>query len=549
MAGPSGRRPGVNGLLLLCGLLLGGCAAEPLPGPPTAGAPSGDLRFALDLTQAPPQLARIRLRVAQAGQPLVQQERPAAFGLVLFHVPTLAPGEWQVAVSGHDAADEVLLCGLTSVTVFQGAVAQAELLLVPATRCATFETDCRDGLDDDQDGAVDCLDADCHDAPCEDGDRCTTGETCQEGLCAGGQPRVCDDGDLCTSDDCDPLTGCTTTPRICDDEVLCTVDSCDPLLGCQVDPAGCECRQDADCLDAETCTTDVCDLGTYTCRHDPVEGHPACEDGDPCTAVDTCQQGACTPGPWICECQTDQDCLDAEACTTDTCDLGTHACRHDPVEGHPACEDGHPCTAVDTCQQGVCTPGPWICECQTDQDCPLPAEPCRVRRCDASFQCTTAPAEDGAACDDGDRCTADDRCDAASGSCQGGPVPADAAEPNDSIPAATPLTIGTPLANLHLAEGEVDYFSFPAVAGGCYQLGLDGGTTPDFVGVISYQFQTLGGGTLAGGSTWWPDHDVSQYFGSYSNQTVILKAWLNAPNGCNGYGLVLQAAAHDSCIW
>jgi formylglycine-generating enzyme required for sulfatase activity len=47
---------------------------------------------------------------------------------------------------------------------------------------------------------------------CDDGDWCTVGETCQQGVCAGGT-RDCDDDDPCTEDTCDPVWGrCDHTP-------------------------------------------------------------------------------------------------------------------------------------------------------------------------------------------------------------------------------------------------------------------------------------------------------------------------------------------------
>ncbi|MDD1738253.1 MAG: hypothetical protein LUQ02_01580, partial [Methanothrix sp.] len=44
-------------------------------------------------------------------------------------------------------------------------------------------------------------------APCDDGNACTTGDACGDGLCQGGAQRSCDDGNACTDDSCDPATG------------------------------------------------------------------------------------------------------------------------------------------------------------------------------------------------------------------------------------------------------------------------------------------------------------------------------------------------------
>ena len=63
-------------------------------------------------------------------------------------------------------------------------------------------------------------------SPCDDGNLCTTKDTCQGGACTG-QPVKCDDGNPCTTDSCNPATGqCVFTALNCDDGNPCTVDSC-----------------------------------------------------------------------------------------------------------------------------------------------------------------------------------------------------------------------------------------------------------------------------------------------------------------------------------
>jgi hypothetical protein len=51
--------------------------------------------------------------------------------------------------------------------------------------CATKETNCADGKDDDCDSLTDCLDPDCGGLRCDDKDACTTGDTCTQNLCKG----------------------------------------------------------------------------------------------------------------------------------------------------------------------------------------------------------------------------------------------------------------------------------------------------------------------------------------------------------------------------
>ena len=60
-----------------------------------------------------------------------------------------------------------------------------------AAVCIAHETNCADGKDDDCDGLTDCLDNDCGGLRCDDKDACTTGETCNQGLCNRGAALVC----------------------------------------------------------------------------------------------------------------------------------------------------------------------------------------------------------------------------------------------------------------------------------------------------------------------------------------------------------------------
>lgn len=99
------------------------------------------------------------------------------------------------------------------------------------------------------------------------GDACTAGGTCQSGQCTGGTPIVCSDGDVCNG-----------------------VESCDSLLGCQT-------GLPLDCSDGEPCTDDPCDALAGCSQHVPLPDGAACDDGDPCTVLDLCQNDTCVGGP------------------------------------------------------------------------------------------------------------------------------------------------------------------------------------------------------------------------------------------------------------
>jgi len=199
----------------------------------------------------------------------------------------------------------------------------------------TTETNCKDGIDDDCDGRIDCLDPDCDAKTCEDGDLCTEGETCSSSACSGGTAKTCDDGNTCTDDTCDPKTGCKNAPLdmgTCDDGDVCTDgDKC---------VAG-KCAGTSSCDDGNPCTDDAC--GPSGCTH--TNNTKPCEDGDACTVNDVCEAGACKPG-------TAKSCDDSNACTDDSCDPKT-GCKNTNNTG--PCNDALFCNGADTCAGGACT--------------------------------------------------------------------------------------------------------------------------------------------------------------------------------------------------
>lgn len=66
---------------------------------------------------------------------------------------------------------------------------------------------------------------------CDDGNACTTNDTCQVGKCIGGSTLDCNDGNACTADSCDSTTGCANVKIPCCEDVDCDeikdeVDNC-----------------------------------------------------------------------------------------------------------------------------------------------------------------------------------------------------------------------------------------------------------------------------------------------------------------------------------
>ena len=79
------------------------------------------------------------------------------------------------------------------------------------------------------------------------------------------------------------------------------------------------CETNADCDDGDACSTETCDVGV--CHRTRM----VCNDGDLCT-TDACVQGTCVATPLACD--------DGASCTTDRCVAGT--CLHDLVADSPS---------------------------------------------------------------------------------------------------------------------------------------------------------------------------------------------------------------------
>src|SRR5207248_1529039 len=153
------------------------------------------------------------------------------------------------------------------------------------------------------------------------------------------------DSNGCTDDSCDPATGCVHTPNTasCDDGDACTqTDTCQSGVCTGGDPVVCSASDQ--CHVAGTC-----DPASGTCSNPPKANGTACNDGDACTQTDTCQSGVCTgSNPVVCP-ASDQ-CHDAG-----TCDTATGPCSNPHTTNGTACSDGDACTQTDTCQSGTCT--------------------------------------------------------------------------------------------------------------------------------------------------------------------------------------------------
>jgi hypothetical protein len=232
--------------------------------------------------------------------------------------------------------------------------------------------------------------------PCSDGNACTTGDTCQGGVCTGGAAVVCTDENVCNgTETCNPLTGeCVPGVALdCDDRIACTLDSCDNATGCAHVP------DDALC----TGTPPQCASG-FTC--DAAAGCVAVPepDGTECAVAGT--PGYCRSGLCVFGCVSDEQCNDGIDCTLDRCDPVLNQCLF--VARDALCDDGRTCNGREICSPlGGCQPGaPFDCDDGID---------CMVDSCDPVTDACRFVANDRL-CDDQDPCTLG-TCDAGAGGC------------------------------------------------------------------------------------------------------------------------------------
>ncbi len=210
--------------------------------------------------------------------------------------------------------------------------------------------------DDDNECTEDeCVGGECVFSPlegetCLGGEQCATAGVCQaDGSCLGAVALNCDDSNPCTTDSCDPKTAqCTHVPipngQPCGDGNACTQgDSCVEGV--------CMAGDAADCDDENGCTSDDCDSVTGECVYGDIADNEACEDGDPCTAKDSCNQGSCAGGVAV-------DCDDDNVCTDDSCDAQV-GCQNDPND--LPCSDESVCTVGDQCTDGSCIGEDLVC--------------------------------------------------------------------------------------------------------------------------------------------------------------------------------------------
>ncbi len=229
---------------------------------------------------------------------------------------------------------------------------------------------------------------------------------CPDGTCRAWQcanDSHCKDGQKCntvTYKCYQPQTGCSIDAQCVDDDA-CTNDVCDVQTGaCNHESIkGC-CKVAADCDDQDSCTAETCNGGKCDwkdiagCCNDAAD----CDDGDACT-TDSCASAGCKHVAAAGCCKSASQCNDAETLTTDSCDSKTQSCVHALAGAPTSCSSAADCSAgacaVGACVGGVCSYAPEGSAgcCQTATTCPL-GKACAEPTC-AAWACTTTATTGG----------------------------------------------------------------------------------------------------------------------------------------------------------
>lgn len=161
-------------------------------------------------------------------------------------------------------------------------------------------------------------------------------------------PAQCDDGNQCTTDGCNLKTdacshtpldglGCNGDGNGCTENDACKGDVC--VAGkAKVCPAVKDVCLQAVCLSASPTQA--------TCGSEPAKAGGTCDDASACTTGDKCDgKGACVGKAG--------DCI-GTACQIANCDPSDGSCSKKKKAEGSVCDDGEVCTVVDGCVNGAC---------------------------------------------------------------------------------------------------------------------------------------------------------------------------------------------------
>ena len=160
--------------------------------------------------------------------------------------------------------------------------------------------------------------------PCDDENACTQTDTCQSDVCVGANPVVCT-----ALDQCHDVGTCNSSTGVCSDPAKANGATCDDDNACtQTDTCqagSCTGTNPVVCTALDQChDVGVCDAETGICSSPVKEDGTTCDDGHLCTAPDSCAGGECGGTPIATCCENNGMCSDGDVCTSDFCPTGAN---------------------------------------------------------------------------------------------------------------------------------------------------------------------------------------------------------------------------------
>jgi len=205
--------------------------------------------------------------------------------------------------------------------------------------------------------------------PCDDGQFCTVDDTCAAGICAGGPQNDCGiTAPPCSEITCDENSqSCGTAPANNGAPCQDPNDLC--MKGSTCMNGLCTGGAAEDCFFfpvSSDCHVAVCDSNDGQCKEQVGNEGGGCNDvNDLCTVSKTCVSGVCQGGqPMSCSHLT-------QGCVMGVCDVNNGQCTTQAAGQGQPCDDLNPCTSGETCNNSVCGGGTPVVQCvQGDYCCP-----------------------------------------------------------------------------------------------------------------------------------------------------------------------------------
>jgi streptogramin lyase len=134
---------------------------------------------------------------------------------------------------------------------------------------------------------------------CTDGNACTQTDTCQMGMCSGSNAVECTASDQChVAGVCNPANGTCSNPNAPNGTVCTDGNACTQTDTCQT--GVCAGGNPVVCMASDQChVVGMCNPMTGTCSNPNAPNGTPCNDSNVCTTADACQSGTCTGGPSI----------------------------------------------------------------------------------------------------------------------------------------------------------------------------------------------------------------------------------------------------------